>query len=701
MNPLTKLAVVSGATDALRIQIQRGLNVDMTDAQGRSLLMLAASRGHVEVCRLLLEAGANVDLLDASGKSASQHAVLATNRDVAALFEDYLVKSRIDFGSGVADGTSSAETSPIPSDGLAIDLWEDADEVALPLAEVSSLNALSAIQEAMSAHWPVDFDPDWDDVEIDLPEPVYAARSSCLDEEMRAQISRIVSVGLQDGRLSSSTLEMALQGPDDDFIQNLHRCLVFVLQDLGISIDDAEISLPATDLTAAPNPAGGIEAVLDYLADLVSASNEPGRYYQREMVHEDLISKEQEVELALGMEGAKYRAIDVISRDPQLLNEFVQQVERGLQGMGSLSAVVEQDSPDEHADGDPEELDVVQDIDDSDANKDERAAASDAPPLAADVTSQITSLRQRLSQGKVPVEEIAENLRGLRLNMSFIERTCESLSNDVGSDARFKLFKELSVFRDFRNRLVVSNLRLVNSLARRYMYRGLSFLDLVQEGNIGLMRAAEKFDYRRGFKFSTYGTWWIRQGITRAIADQARLVRIPVHMIETLNRVTRIQEELERSTGKSASTALIGERASMNPAAVAKILAFDMEYVSIDDPDDGINDCEILPEQFIDPKAGPEAMAMSDGLRLAVTEMLAKIPPKISDVIRLRFGLVDDDSHTLEEIGEQFNVTRERIRQIESQGLKLLGNPSRNALLRTFFDAIDQQAPCAAAEAHS
>lgn len=701
MNPLTKLAVVSGATDAVRIQIQRGLNVDMTDSQGRSLLMLAASRGHVEVCRLLLEAGADVDLVDASGKRASQHADLSKNRDVVVLFEDYSAKSRIDFDSGVAEATSEADANLVPSEALAIDLWEDADEVALPLAEVSSLNALSAIQEAMSAHWPVEFDPDWDDVEIDLPEPVSAARSGYIDEEMRAQIFRIVSVGLQDGRLSSSTLEMALQGPDDDFTQNLHRCLVFILQDFGISIDDAEISLPATDLTAAPNAAGGIEGVLDYLADLVSASNEPGRYYQREMVREDLISKEREVELALGMEGAKYRAIDVISRDPQLLNEFVQQVERSLEGMGSLSAVVEQDSPDARADGDPEELEVGQDIVDSDGNEDEPAAAADAPPLAADVTSQIASLRQRLSQGTVPVAEIAENLRSLRLNMSFIERTCESLSGDVGSDARFELSKELSVFRDFRNRLVVSNLRLVNSLARRYMYRGLSFLDLVQEGNIGLMRAAEKFDYRRGFKFSTYGTWWIRQGMTRAIADQARLVRIPVHMIETLNRVTRIQGELERSTGTSASTALIGERASMNPAAVAKILAFDMEYVSIDDPDDGMMDCEMLPEQFIDSKAGPEAMAMSDGLRLAVTQTLANIPAKISDVIRMRFGLLDDDSHTLEEIGEKFNVTRERIRQIESQGLKMLGNPSRNALLRTFFDAIDRQAPSAVAEAQS
>src|SRR5579859_2055328 len=269
MNPLMKLAVVSGATDAVRIQIERGLSVDMTDTQGRTLLMLAASRGHIEVCRLLLEAGANVDLLDASRKSASQHAELSKNRDVVALFEDYVAKSRVKFDSCVAEATSGAEAARVPSDALAIDLWEDADEVALPLAEVSSLNALSEIQEAMSAHWPVDFDPDWDDVEIDLPEPVHAARSSYIDEEMRTQISRILSAGLQDGRLSSSTLEMVLQGPDDDFIQNLHRCLVFVLQDLGIAIDDAEISLPATDLTAANNVASGIEGVLDYLADLL------------------------------------------------------------------------------------------------------------------------------------------------------------------------------------------------------------------------------------------------------------------------------------------------------------------------------------------------------------------------------------------------------------------------------------------------
>ncbi len=697
-----KLAVVSGATDAVRLQIQRGLKVDMTDKDGRSLLMLAASRGHIEVCRLLLDAGADMDLVDAFGKNASQHAELSKNRDVVALFEDYLAKSRVDLDSGGAETASGAEAAPIPSDALAIDRWEHADEIFLPLAEVSSLNALSEIQEAMSAHWPVDLDPNWDEVEITLPEPVvHAARSIHIDEEMRTQISRILSVGLQDGRLSSSTLEMALQSPDDDFIQNLHKCLVFILQDLGISIDDAEISLPATDLTADNNVAGGIEGALNYLADLLAASNDPGRYYQREVAHEDLISKDQEVEFALGMEEAKYRAIDVISRNPELLNEFVQQAERGLQGVGSLSAVVEQDSPDARVDGDPEELEVAHDVGDHDAIEDEPASAADDPPLLADVASQITSLRQELSQAEVPVEEIAANLRSLRLKMSFIERTCESLSDDVGSDVRIKLSKELTTFRDFRNRLVVSNLRLVNSLARRYMYRGLSFLDLVQEGNIGLMKAAEKFDHRRGFKFSTYGTWWIRQAITRAIADQARLVRIPVHMVEILNRVSRIQEDIERTTGMPASMGMIGERASMNSATVAKILGVDMDYVSIDDPADGLTCCEIVPEQFIDPTAGPEAMAMTEALRVVVAQTLANIPPKISEVIRLRFGLVDDESHTLEEIGEKFNLTRERIRQIESKGLKILGHPARNAVLRSFFDEIDRKVPCAVAEGQS
>jgi RNA polymerase primary sigma factor len=233
------------------------------------------------------------------------------------------------------------------------------------------------------------------------------------------------------------------------------------------------------------------------------------------------------------------------------------------------------------------------------------------------------------------------------------------------------------------------------------MYRGLSFLDLVQEGNIGLMKAAEKFDHRRGFKFSTYGTWWIRQAITRAIADQARLVRIPVHMVEILNRVSRIQEDIERTTGMPASMGMIGERASMNSATVAKILGVDMDYVSIDDPADGLTCCEIVPEQFIDPTAGPEAMAMTEALRVVVAQTLANIPPKISEVIRLRFGLVDDESHTLEEIGEKFNLTRERIRQIESKGLKILGHPARNAVLRSFFDEIDRKVPCAVAEGQS
>jgi RNA polymerase primary sigma factor len=146
---------------------------------------------------------------------------------------------------------------------------------------------------------------------------------------------------------------------------------------------------------------------------------------------------------------------------------------------------------------------------------------------------------------------------------------------------------------------------------------------------------------------------------------------------------------------------MIGERASMNSATVAKILGVDMDYVSIDDPADGLTCCEIVPEQFIDPTAGPEAMAMTEALRVVVAQTLANIPPKISEVIRLRFGLVDDESHTLEEIGEKFNLTRERIRQIESKGLKILGHPARNAVLRSFFDEIDRKVPCAVAEGQS
>ncbi len=292
---------------------------------------------------------------------------------------------------------------------------------------------------------------------------------------------------------------------------------------------------------------------------------------------------------------------------------------------------------------------------------------------------------KRLKMRFQDLTEIYERIAEVERNIKRIETEAEMSSRELRRVVKSIKIGEIQA-KFAKSELIEANLRLVVSIAKKYTNRGLQFLDLIQEGNIGLMKAVDKFEYQRGYKFSTYATWWIRQAITRAIADQARTIRIPVHMIETINKLIRTSRYLVQEYGREPTPEEIAEKMEIPLEKVRKVLKIAKEPISLETPIGEEEDSHL--GDFIEDKGvvSPSDVVINVNLAEQTRKILATLTPREEKVLRMRFGIGEKSDHTLEEVGQNFDVTRERIRQIEAKALRRLRHPSRSNKLKNFVD---------------
>lgn len=699
-----KMALTLGIATGVRLHIKNKASVNALDDNGRSPLIIAVSKGHLEICKILIEAGADLQLRDKFGYTAQDYALEKNNNDIILLL-NYLkceeqslpfmkYDKKLSLNTSIEDATSItiSENCTLQTDDTSpfdLSAWVSEEEATAPSADTSVLEAVRKLNQHLSGYCPIDFDEDWSDVEIDLPELITRRRKTHNEREDQwlRDAGGLILLGLQQGALPGHLLDTIApeqSDADDDLNIEYTSLLEIVLGEIGVRIlSDADYfwETPKLDNTAEEKFAPLLADAMAFLRMLLAAKNDPLSHYLKTLTGISILSRDEEAEIGRAMAECQRRACFAVARSGPALELLLCILDRIDQQERRWQDVLLDDESvgDPHA-KDPKTSDNSHENAPTDDEECYQFSGTGLPEGIACRTAQIRDKILATQSGSCLWTTLAEQLAAARIHprcMAELRLTVESTAPDQG--IRRELSSALNDLEMTRRRLFYHNQRMVFWQARKHRGRGLPLMDLVQEGSLGLLKAAEKFDYTRGTKFSTYAVWWIRQAMSRAVGDQARLIRVPIHMVEIVNKVRRTIDEFEKQHGCPPRIEELTEFLDLDRRAVARAQNLLHEPVSLDDESAS---CTMVVQGMSTTTPDPEQVVFSHEMTTAILREMSCLSPRERHIINLRFGLDNNDEHTLEEVGAIYNVTRERIRQIEAKALRKLAHPIRAKTLR-------------------